>query len=99
MTSGSSSGFARAIEFLCFIASVIAAFVYLPVLNARTSDWVIHHIITGFGAQHLEWLRFGWQAFLFLLIFAAVRAVLGLIFSATALAIALKILSMFRKDD
>lgn len=98
MNGGAPSGFARATELLSFGSALTAAFVWLPDVAAKTQSWVVPHIISGFGAQHLDWLLFGWKAVLALLIYSAVRSLLGLVLSAAGLAIALRILSMFRKD-
>lgn len=98
MNGGASSGFARAIELLSFISAVAASFAWLPDVYEKTRSWVIPHIINGFGTQHLDWLLIAWKAVLALLIYAAVRSLLGLVLSAAGLAIALRILSIFRKD-
>ena len=98
MNGGASSGFVRAVELLSFVSAVTASFAWLPDVYAETKSWVIPHIISEFGAQHLDWLLIAWKAILALLIYAAVRSLLGLVLSAAGLAIALRILSIFRKD-
>jgi len=98
MNGGAPSGFARAIELLSFVSAVTAAFVWLPDAFAKTKSWVVPHIISGFGAQHLDWLLIAWHAVLALLIYSFIRSLLGLVLSAAGLAIALRILSIFRKD-
>ncbi|WP_299500477.1 hypothetical protein [uncultured Roseobacter sp.] len=98
MSGGASTGFARAIELLSTIAALIAAFVWFPTANAATKPWVIPHIIDGFGAEYLNWVLPLWQGLLGFLIFALVRSALGLIFSVVGLSIALRILTLFKKD-
>ena len=95
MNQSPTSGFTRAVDLVSFVVAVIAAFIWLPEIDATTRNWVVPHIMAYFGAENLGWLLFCWQACLALLIYAVVRGGLGLSLSMLGLIIALIIAWLF----
>lgn len=78
------------------LVSVAATFLLLPQAHARSASWIIDHILAGYGGRYLEQGLIAWKVLLALLIFASVRAVLKLAFSAASLALAMRLLNLVR---
>lgn len=79
------------------LAAVAITFLTLPGANDRTAPWIATHILSGYGGQHLENGLLFWKVLLAFLIFASVRAVFKLAFSAASLALALRLVSFIRE--
>lgn len=78
------------------VTAAAAAFLLLPFAAARTSPWIVRHVVDGYGAQYLETWLLCWKLLLAVLIFAAVRTVLRLAFSAASLALVLRIIALMQ---
>lgn len=76
--------------------ALIATFLLSPWAAALTTPWLTRHVIAGYGAAHISNLLLLWQLLLALLIFAAVRAALKLLFSAASLALAFKLIALLQ---
>lgn len=89
-----ATGYSGAMSFLTFATALAVAFVTLPDAYEWSRPLVMRHVLSGYGPEVLSWGPTAWKVLLALLIFAAVRAGLQLLFSAVGLGIALAIVSL-----
>lgn len=78
------------------LVSGAASFLLLPLAYTHTSAFMAEHILAGYGAKYLDDALFAWKVLLALLIFATLRAVLKLVFSAASLALAMRVVATMR---
>lgn len=84
-------------DLFIFAIGVAVAFVVLPEATAYTQPWVMRHVLAGYGSEHLEAVLLGWKILLAVLLFAAVQALLRLVFSAAGLALAMRLVARARR--
>lgn len=78
------------------LASAAASFVLLPHAYETSAPWITQHVLSGYGAAHADDFLLAWKVLLALLIFASVRVLLKLAFSAASLALAMRVVSSLR---
>lgn len=78
------------------LAAIAATFLVLPVVYVQTAPWVRMHILGAYQPSNMENAMLAWKVLLALLIFASVRSVLNLAFSAASLALAMRVIRLAR---
>lgn len=92
------SGFIGALGFLATMAGAIVAFVTFPWAYAATWPWLSAHVVKGYGPDIQAAAPWLWSFLLGFGLFAAVRAGLLLVISASGLAVALRLLFRRGRD-
>lgn len=83
---------------LATMMAAVAAFLLLPYAEAYSLGVLPAGLLLWYGPQNLDLMQILWRVLLALSIFAAVRALLQLIFSAAGLALALRVLAATRRE-
>lgn len=79
-----------------FLMAAVVSFILLPHVYATSAPWITQHVLSGYGAAHVDDLLLAWKVLLALLLFAVTRVLLKLAFSAASLALAMRVVSSLR---